>query len=80
LRSSGPDRYFELYRKDPSRFLNLYWFPWTHVPDTEASRIELLQKIYDPTNGTVSFGDLFRAGGNPPPGPLGKMWWDIVNR
>ena len=37
-------------------------------------------RVYDPTNGTASSGQIFRAGGNPPPERVVKMWFDIVSR
>ena len=61
LISGGPDNLTEFYDADSE--LNIDWFPWPFTPDTQEMASRIIEKIYDPTNGTVSRGELYRVGG-----------------
>jgi len=43
-------------------------YPWVQFADNPNAALELVGLIYDPTNGTVSRGDILRVGGTKPAG------------
>jgi prepilin-type N-terminal cleavage/methylation domain-containing protein len=46
-------------------------YPWTSIPaNNPAAVAEALTLLYDPTNGTVSRGNILRFGGMKPPGQV----------
>lgn len=59
IRSTGPD-------KIDDTVVNTY--PWRNVPDNDTGVATVIGWIYDPTNGTVSSGDIYRVGGMKPAG------------
>ena len=46
-------------------------------PPTNVSAV--VNFIYDPTNGTVSVGDIFRSGGTVPPGPALQVFYSATS-
>lgn len=66
MRSTGPDRIDDTH-------VNSYPWPPSRVPHNDSGIQMVLSYIYDPTNGTVSFGDVYRVGGMKPAGAP----WDI---
>ncbi|MBM3333991.1 prepilin-type N-terminal cleavage/methylation domain-containing protein [Candidatus Sumerlaeota bacterium] len=67
IRSVGPDKYDDTY-----------WYPWANnyinyriyneTRQRNGTVDEAIKLIYDPSNGTVSVGDIIRVGGNKPAG------------
>ncbi len=50
---------------------NEFNYPWMNIPaDDPAAVEEALSLLYDPTNGTVSGGNILRFGGQKPPGRI----------
>jgi hypothetical protein len=50
---------------------NEYNYPWMAIPPNDPAAVtEALTLIYDPTNGTVSGGNILRFGGQKPPGQV----------
>jgi len=50
-------------------------YPWTTVQPTQTN-IELVCALsYDPTNGTVSGGEIYRPGGQKPGGLIHEIFW-----
>ena len=50
---------------------NEYNYPWMDIPPNDPAAVtEALTLIYDPTNGTVSGGNILRFGGQKPPGQV----------
>jgi len=66
MRSTGPD-------KVDDTSVNTYPWPPSSIPNNTAGISTVLTFIYDPTNGTVSTGDVYRVGGVKPAGAP----WDI---
>ncbi len=65
IRSVGPDAVDDT---------NINSYPWPPTRNPEGAMNQtgvnaVLSQIYDPTNGTVSFGDIYRVGGVKPAGP-----------
>jgi hypothetical protein len=53
-------------------------FPW---PDADPKNpAPLLEIVYDPTNGTVSRGEIFRVGGTKPSGQLYDVLWAATSK
>lgn len=63
---------------NPADRANSYWILWSAGPDGEKTQVAglgllnpnateaaILNNVYDPTNGTVSRGSVFRVGGQP---------------
>lgn len=56
-------------------------YPWDDIPPTQPDAvIEALSLLYDPTNGTVSDGDVFRAGGTKPAGQIFDVIYAAAGR
>jgi prepilin-type N-terminal cleavage/methylation domain-containing protein len=55
LQSAGPDGYYDY----------VYYVLNTFTSDTPVNRARIAMTIYDASNGTVSEGSVWRAGGNP---------------
>lgn len=81
MNSCGPDK-----REDtnsPSNTGGQYgWadasFPWVNRNHNDPAVVaEFLGMIYDPTNGTVSKGEIFRAGGIKPPGQTFDILYSV---
>ncbi|MBM3335840.1 prepilin-type N-terminal cleavage/methylation domain-containing protein [Candidatus Sumerlaeota bacterium] len=50
---------------------NEYNYPWLNIPANDPAAVsEALTLIYDPTNGTISGGNILRFGGQKPPGRI----------
>jgi type II secretion system protein G len=50
-------------------------YPWSSVQDTQANIDLMCALSYDPTNGTVSGGEIYRPGGNKPNGRIHEIFW-----
>jgi len=78
MNSSGPDK--RENTSGPGHNPGAIWtwadatangYPWVHIPPDDPRAVaELLSLLYDPTNGTISRGEIFRAGGTKPPGEM----------
>ncbi len=66
LNCDGPDKINDLTTTYSG--LDDQTFPWPTVDPNDAPMI--LAVVYDPTNGTVSRGQIFRVGGQLPGGAL----------
>jgi prepilin-type N-terminal cleavage/methylation domain-containing protein len=75
LESNGPDRY------DDSRddFLT-GTFPWKWNADDPSRVAAASAFLYDPTNGTVSSGEILRFGGQKPGGGAYDLLWTQSSR
>jgi len=69
LESDGPDHDDNTGGNGPAPSTGSY--PW---PDTTPVQ-NLVNAFYDPTNGTVSRGEIFRTGGMVPPGPALQIFY-----
>jgi hypothetical protein len=55
-------------------------YPWVSLPYSDPEGQRLIRLIYDPTNGTVSRGEIFRVGGvRPLSRPVG-LFYDIASQ
>ena len=77
LESPGPDNDDDT---DGSMAYASTYYPWPFTVNNQANITAILGIVYDPTNGTVSTGQIYRAGGNVPPERPCKIWWEIVGR
>ena len=52
-------------------------FPWDTIiaPNNPATVSQALDLIYDPTNGTVSCGEIYKMGGQKPGGQVYEVLW-----
>jgi len=76
LESDGPDRNDNTGGDGPAPSTGSYpTGSWLTI-----SPAVLLGAIYDPTNGTVSTGELFRTGGVPPQGPALQLFYSLGSR
>jgi prepilin-type N-terminal cleavage/methylation domain-containing protein len=68
ITSIGPDHYDDTEASHPPGNFRLgeAQYPWSEVTDTDIGVQTLLTLIYDPTNGTVSSGQVYRVGGQKP--------------
>jgi type II secretion system protein G len=89
LEDAGPDRWDDTQ----GPILSTSAFPWLGIADVddlnatitgayniagiENSAITLL---YDPTNGSISMGQIMRFGGQRPTGKVYDFWWDAANQ
>lgn len=73
VESDGPN-HFDDTIGDPFSTSN---FPWDTIinPDDPATVAKALDLIYDPTNGTVSGGEILRMGGIKPSGQVYDALW-----
>ncbi|MBM3333949.1 hypothetical protein FJY63_04740 [Candidatus Sumerlaeota bacterium] len=54
---------------------------WRYPNEWDRNNIPaILSLIYDPTNGTVSIGEIFRTGGSVPPGPALQLFYSSGQR
>lgn len=71
LESAGPDRnYHRIAGGNPT---------WLSQPDSPARRAVLSKTLYDPTNGTISRGSIWRAGGGTGQGAYFKELIESAN-
>jgi len=79
MNSSGPDKHDNT--NQPDRSATAYdWadaqFPWVDRNfNLDAVVMDGLGIVYDPTNGTISKGEIWRFGGQKPPGRLWDLWY-----
>jgi len=66
--SAGPDHQDDTENTHEGFNLATGNYPWANVPDNDQAVAAVLSLIYDPTNGTVSDGEIYRAGGTVPHG------------
>jgi len=71
LESDGPDHNDDTGGTGTAPATGSY--PWP----ANTSVANLVNAIYDPTNGTVSRGDIFRTGGMVPPGPALQIFYTM---
>jgi len=58
-----------------------YLYPWVALQANSPAMVaEALTLIYDPTNGTVSWGDIHRFGGQKPGGQVWDVFWAASSR
>ena len=74
LESDGPDHDDNTGGNGPAPSTGSY--PWP----ASTSVASLVNAIYDPTNGTVSGGEIFRTGGMVPPGPALQIFYSAGSR
>ena len=74
LESSGPDNDEDSFGTN----FGSWAYPWVNLQDTPANWTAMLAMLYDPTNGTVSNGTLYRAGGVAPPEVVVNRWFQLV--
>ncbi|MCB2156564.1 prepilin-type N-terminal cleavage/methylation domain-containing protein [bacterium] len=55
------------------------WFAWNAVECQDPGPHEGVNTIYDPTNGTISGGDIMRYGGETPPVDCGAAAIALIN-
>jgi len=79
--SKGPDHLDQTVNKglvDPPYSINLseQGYPWPGLRANDPAVVaEVLRLVYDPTNGTVSWGDILRFGGQKPSGQAWEVLW-----
>ncbi len=73
MRSTGPDRVDETT-------INTY--PWNKsvIPHNAAGEAKMMNMVYDPTNGTVSHGDIYRVGGEQPGGSPWTIFFALASK
>ena len=69
MSGNGPD-HLDQTRGGAHQYSWTEWnYPWINIPaNANNAVLEAMTLVYDPTNGTVSEGDIFRFGGLKPPG------------
>lgn len=72
LESAGPDKYYHRIAGGTTT--------WLSQPDSPARRAVLTKTLYDPTNGTVSRGSLWRTGGGAGQGSYFKEVIESANK
>ncbi len=77
MNSNGPDRLDDTRGGAGPPNHTYGWTEWHYPWDDLKNRVndpatvaEAVSLIYDPTNGTVSWGDIFRFGGQKPAGQV----------
>ncbi len=70
ISGNGPDRLDQTNGSSPNRYTWTEWnYPWVNIPMDHNNAVEdALGLCYDPTNGTISRGDMLRFGGQKIPG------------
>jgi len=76
IEADGPDNIKDT--RDPFLVSGTNGFPWVNANPNDAPGI--LAIIYDPTNGTVSRGDVMRVGGDKPGGALYDALWAATSK
>ena len=77
LESAGPDQREDSGSNDAYQTGG---YPWVGTPPTDYYMSEALALLYDPTNGTVSEGQIVRVGGASPKNLPGKMFSELARR
>jgi prepilin-type N-terminal cleavage/methylation domain-containing protein len=75
LESMGPDGVDQTY--DFAHDIYTSWFPWL-ASTTSGTPGDFLALLYDPTNGTISNGQIQRVGGRPLARPPLHEWYNAV--
>ncbi|MBM3333952.1 prepilin-type N-terminal cleavage/methylation domain-containing protein [Candidatus Sumerlaeota bacterium] len=78
IESDGPDKYDDTRGEFSTGAFPLW--PSNQRVNDPAMAAQITQMIYDPTNGTVSSGDIFKVGGNKPGGLVFDVFWSCVSR
>jgi prepilin-type N-terminal cleavage/methylation domain-containing protein len=73
IESDGPDHNDNTGGTGPAPATSGY--PWP----ANTPVADLVNTIYDPTNGTVSGGEIFRVGGVVPPGPALQIFYTLCS-
>jgi prepilin-type N-terminal cleavage/methylation domain-containing protein len=68
MTSAGPDHIDDTSSAHEGFDLTEGQFPWASLPNNQAAVAAVLTLAYDPTNGTVSSGQVYRTGGLVPAG------------
>jgi len=74
IESDGPDHDDNTGGSGPAPATGSY--PWP----ANTSVVNLVNAFYDPTNGTVSSGEIFRVGGVVPPGPALQIFYSLASQ
>ena len=85
MNSNGPDNFDDTNTPDNCPGHQYRWsdsrYPWVDIPaDSPDAVAEILTLIYDPTNGTISTGEIFRAGGEKPPGRMFDVFFALTSK
>jgi len=81
----GPDKYDDTVTASNAPGRNWSWneaqYPWVNIPANDPRAItEALSLLYDPTNGTVSLGNILRFGGMKPPGRVFDLLYSLASK
>lgn len=79
LECDGPDGYDDT---SPGSGVNLSTsgYPWVHLTGTPQEMEVICAMAYDPTNGTISRGEIYRVGGVRPDSPPLRLLHDLSRR
>jgi len=85
MSSKGPDKIDQTVGAGGLPGVTFTWaeynFPWVALQvNNPAMVVQALMLIYDPTNGTVSSGDILRFGGQKPGGQVWDVLWAASSR
>jgi prepilin-type N-terminal cleavage/methylation domain-containing protein len=73
LTSAGPDHRDDTCNPHEGFNLTEGQFPWPSLPNNDQAVAAVSSLAYDPTNGTVSGGQVYRTGGTTLPGRPGQV-------
>jgi len=82
IESDGPDHWDDTRSDTPYGIgLSTGDFPWQNIVPNSAQHIAALSALcYDPTNGTVSGGEIMRVGGTKPAGAAYDALWSGTSK
>ncbi len=87
MSSHGPDKVDDTVTVANSGYRNYTWnwneasYPWVNIPGNDPAAINQgLGLLYDPTNGTVSSGNVLRFGGQKPPGQVFDLLFSLASK
>ena len=81
MSGKGPDRYDQTDSARHKYNWGDYNYPWVDIPaNSDAAVSEIVTMFYDPTNGTVSEGEIFRVGGQKPSGRIFDLLYGWANK
>jgi prepilin-type N-terminal cleavage/methylation domain-containing protein len=81
MNSNGPDRWDDTIARGHTYSWTEWNYPWEDLNANDPAKVvEALSLIYDPTNGTVSAGDVFRFGGVKPAGAVFDLLFAFTGR
>ena len=80
--SNGPDHLDQTRGGAPRTYTWTEWnYPWVDLRANDPAMVaEALTLLYDPTNGTVSWGDILRFGGVKPPGQVFDVFYAATSK